>query len=137
MASKTNKPDKTPINARLSSEIVDRAKQEAQERGMTLTELLEHALHRHQNATGPDAAATKIAELEATIAEQERIVRKHTGKGTPKKRRITITLPVRDIQTIEYSARQVGMTRPEYLRSILTSPAPRRLLKPTTPALPE
>ena len=139
MANKPDKPDKTPINARLPSDVVRRARQEARERGMTLTELLEHTLSKHQAATGLDATAKKITELEAIIREQEKIVKKHTGKGTPLKRRVTITLPVQDVQAVERRARQAGMTRAEYMRSLVTTAPPRRPLKatPATPALPE
>lgn len=130
--------EKTPINARLPAEIVRHARAEAKARGMTLTDFLEYTLRSYQTETGPGAAGKEIRQLKAVIAEQERIVRRHTGKPTPTKRRVTISIPVEDIQTIDAQARQAGMTRPEFIRTCLVGQPRRRILKaePTTPALP-
>ena len=129
--------EKSPINARLSTELVNMAKREAQARGMTLTDFLEKLLSSYQTKTGPAAANRKIKKLEAIIAEQERLVQKHTGHGTPEKRRITISLPIEDIQELEGRARRAGMTRPEYVRACLVDrPAARTLAATKTPALP-
>ena len=113
------------------------AKQEAQARGMTLTDFLERLLTSYQTKTGPAAANRKIRKLEAIIAEQERLVQKHTGHGTPEKRRVTISLPIEDIQTIEDQARRAGMTRPEFIRArLIGRPAARTLTSSKSPALP-
>ena len=129
--------EKTPINARLSAEIVRRARADAKAHGQTLTDYLETILHNHQAETG-GAAERKIKKLEAIIHEQERIVQKHTGHGTPTKRRVTISMPLEDLQTLEANARRAGMSRPEFIRACLTERPARRILAatPASPALP-
>ena len=130
--------EKTPINARLSAEIVKRARADAKANGMTLTDYLENMLYSYQTETGAGAADKKIKKLEAVIQEQEKIIKRHTGKGTPTKRRVTISLPVEDIQALETAARRAGMSRPEFIRACLSAPQARRILeaKPASPALP-
>ena len=125
---------KTAINARIDTELANHLKQQAAAQKTTVTKILEDLLISKQNKTGP---AAENARLKAIIAEQDRIIRKHTGRGTPEKRRVTITLPIDEIASIDKRARQAGMTRGEFLRGTLTESTPRRILQARkTPALP-
>ena len=125
---------KTAINARIDSELADRLKNQASAGKTTVTKILEDLLIKSQSRTGPAAENDR---LRAIIAEQDKIIRKHTGRPTPKKRRVTITLPIDEIAALDKRARQAGMTRAEFIRGTLTEPERRRTLKARqTPALP-
>ena len=110
---------KAAINARLDTNVVRALKGAAKERGQTLTEHLESILHEHQNMSGPSAAERRIAALESQLAEQDRIIRKHTGRPTPKTRRVTLSLPIAAAQALEKMARQSGATKSQLITGAL------------------
>ena len=110
---------KTAINARIDSDMIKTLRAEASERGQTLTECLESLINEHQTMTGASAAERKIAALEARLAEQERIVKKHTGQPTPEKRRVGLTLPLAAAQELDAQAHRHGMSRSEFVAAIM------------------
>ena len=120
---------KEPINARIDAKAARALKQEAKARGKTTTEILEQLIHDHQTIAGPTGSERKIAALEATIKEQERIVRKHTGKSTPRKRRISLAISHEAAQRLEQEANAAGMSRGELVdRVIMQAPRNRRMV---------
>ena len=97
-----------------------------------LATLIDDAL----NMQGRDGMATRIAVLEATVAEQERILMR-AGKRTPKRKRVSVGMTLAETRQIDAAAHAAGMTRAEFLRSRIFGPtAERRALEVTSPALP-
>ena len=115
------KDNKKPITARLSPDTIDALQVEAKERRSTVTQIIEVAVDAHQRGGGPSAAERRIAALEATVAEQDRIIRQRTGRPTPKTKRVSVAIPLADLAQYEKQARHAGMTRAEFLRGLLAS----------------
>ena len=68
--------------------------------------------------TGPTAAERRIVALEAQLAEQERIVRKHIC--SPRQTwRVTLTLPVQAAQAVDAQAHKHGTTKSELIARIM------------------
>ena len=128
---------KEPINARIDTKAARTLKAEAKARGMTVTECLEAILNEHQNIAGPTGAERKIASLEAKIKEQERIVRRRTGKATPTKRRISLSITHEAAQRLESEASAAGMSKSEMIDNvIMQAPRGKRIaIKGPLPAL--
>lgn len=123
---------KAPLNARIDAKAMSALKSEAKERQQTVTQLLEQIITQHQSIESPDAER-KMAALEATINEQDRLLRKRTGKGTPAKRRITLTISHEAAQRIDKEAAAAGMSRSELIDYLATQPK-RIYVKRTLPA---
>ena len=128
---------KEPINARIDAKAARALKQEAKARGKTTTEILEQLIHDHQTIAGPTGAERRIAALEATIREQERIVRKHTGRATPRKRRISLAISHEAAERLRAEANAAGMSQGALVdRVIMQAPRDKRLvIKQPLPAL--
>ena len=126
---------KAPVNARLDTNIANALKAEANARGITTTDLLEEILTEHQAVSGPTGAERKIASLEALVKEQERVVRKHTGRATPRRRRISLTISHEAAQRLEAEATDAGMTKSELVDSALMSAGRKRTIIQAKPAL--
>ncbi len=124
---------KAPLNARIDSKAMQALKTEAKERQITVTDLLEKIVIQHQTIESPDAAR-KMAALEAMIHEQDRLLRRHTGKGTPAKRRITLTISHEAAQRIDREAAAAGMSRSELIDYLATQAPKRMNVKRTLPA---
>ena len=126
---------KAPINARLDATAIAALKQEAKNTGQTITDILEKIVDDHQRGGGPEGER-KIAALEARIQEQERILRKHTGRSTTSKRRITLTISHEAAQRLDKEAAAGGMTRSELIDHAVMSKAKRLTIqRPNMPAL--
>ena len=125
---------KAPINARIDAQAIRALKQEAHRRQMTLTELLEKIITEHQAIEGPSGAQQKIIDLLAVIAEQERRLLKATGRKTPSKKRISLTISHAAAQKLEREARRAGKTKSELIDSVIM-PANMPAIKQPTPAL--
>ena len=97
-----------------------------------LTALIDDAL----SMRGRDGLETRIAALEATVAEQERIIQR-AGKRTPRVKRLSVGMTLAEAAQVEKAAHKAGMTRAEFLRSrIFAGPTKQRTLSSNTPALP-
>lgn len=129
---------KEPINARIDSKAAAALKSEAKARGKTTTELLEEIVERHQAVAGPTGTERRIADLEATIRAQERIVRRHTSRHTPRKRRMSLTISHAAAERLEQEANGAGMSKSELVDYVITN-APRNkrmVIRQPLPSLP-
>ena len=128
---------KEPINARIDAKVARALKTEAKTRGQTTTELLEQIINDHQTIAGPTGAERRIVALEATVKEQERIVRRHTGRNTPRKRRISLAISHEAAQRLEKEASAAGMSKSELVDNVIMhTPRDKRLvIKQPLPAL--
>lgn len=125
---------KAPINARIDEAAARGLKAEAQARGMSTTDVLNEIIREHQATSGPTGAERKIAALEAVIKEQERQVRKHTGRATPRKRRMSLTITHEAAQRLETEAAASGMTKSELIDHAIMSSTDRKRRMTIQPA---
>ena len=127
---------KAPINARIDEAAARALKSEAAARNMSTTDILNEIIREHQATSGPTGAERKIAALEAVIQEQERQVRKHTGRATPRKRRMSLTITHEAAQRLETEAAASGMTKSELIdHAIMSTDRKRRMTIQPAPAL--
>ena len=134
------------VTARLSSDALADLKDEAARRGRTVTELISTAVQEYQHgAHGAAIQAAQVQELRAIVEAQDRIIRKHTGKPTPRKRRVTISIEHGKLKEYERQAREANMSRGEFLAGLLAGESRKlqrqitkigEITSPTTPGLP-
>ena len=114
--------------------IHDRAADEQTSQSKTLARLIDDSLRME----GRDGMTMRIATLEATVAEQERLLAR-AGKRTPKRKRMSIGMTLAEARQVEKAAHAAGMTRAEFLRGRIFGMPERRALEATgltLPALP-
>ena len=133
------KAKKAQITARLDAGAVNAMRAEAEASHISITEVIERAIDAYHHGGGA-VEPSKIAAMQAVIDEQERIIRRKTGKPTPKTKRVTLSIPLAELRQIDTRARHEGKTRAEYLRGQIygagrRGPA-RALPVQETPALP-
>ena len=108
------------VTARLSADALADLKAEAARRGRTTTELIATAIDEYQHgATGAAIQEAQLAELRAIVEAQDKIIRKHTGKPTPRKKRVTIAIDHATLREYERLARKANMTRGEFMAELL------------------
>ena len=130
------KQKKAQITARLDAGAVDAMRAEAEASHISITEVLEKAINAYHYG---GAEPSNVLAMQAIIDEQERIIRRKTGKPTPKTKRVTIAIPLAELKRIDGRARHEGKTRAEYLRERIYGgrrEAARALPVKETPALP-
>ena len=111
--------------------IQERAADGQASQSKTLARLIDDSLHME----GRDGMTMRIATLEATVAEQEQIIRR-AGKRTPKRKRVSIGMTLAEARQIDKAAHAAGMTRAEFLRGRIFGGPERRALETTGPTLP-
>ena len=103
----------------------------------TRTEVVKALIDDALSMRGRDGLETRLAAMEATIAEQERIIAK-AGRKTPRKKRIGMSVTLAEAAQIDKAARKAGQTRGEFLRERVFGPLPKQRMLPggSPPALP-
>lgn len=129
--------NKTMFSTRLPTATVEAIQRHAtlnkQSQSEALTAMLDSAL----DMSGRDGLEQRLAAAEAKIQEQERIVRRHTGKATPTVKRISLGVTLAEAAAVDKAATNAGMTRGEFLRErVFGSDRTRRPLPAPRPALP-
>ena len=128
--------NKTMFSTRLPTTTVQAIQRHAelnqQSQSEALTALLDSAL----DMSGRDGLEARLAAAEAKIQEQERIVRRHTGKATPNSKRVSLGVTLAEAAAIDRAATNAGMTRSEFLRERVFGDRNRRPLSAPRPALP-
>lgn len=128
--------NKTMFSTRLPTTTVQAIQRHAelnqQSQSEALTALLDSAL----DMSGRDGLEARLAAAEAKIQEQERIVRRHTGKATPNSKRVSLGVTLAEAAAIDRAATNAGMTRSEFLRERVFGDRNRQPLPAPRPALP-
>ena len=129
--------NKTMFSTRLPTDTVAAIQRHAtlnkQSQSEALTALLDSAL----DMSGRDGLEARLAAAEAKIQEQERIVRRHTGKATPNSKRVSLAVTLAEAAALDKAATNAGMTRGEFLRErVFGGDRTRRPLPAPRPALP-
>ena len=91
--------------------IEERATRDHTSKAEALSSLLADAT----DPSGRGGLAAQLAAAQATIAEQERIIAR-SGKRTPKRKRLGMSVSLVEAREIERAAHEAGMSRGEYLR---------------------
>lgn len=117
------------------SAIEARAARQNESKSEALAGLVADAL----DMRGRDGLESRIAALEAVVAEQARLLEKD-GKRTPRVKRLSVGLTLAEAAEVEKAAHAAGMNRADYLRERILGRgphAPRTLpVGRTQPALP-
>ena len=92
--------------------IQNYAKMHDKSQSEAVTSLIGDAL----DMKGRDGLESRLAAAEAKIAEQERLVRKATGRPTPKTKRMSLGMSLAEYAAVDKAARAAGQTRGEFLR---------------------
>ena len=125
------------FSSRLPDATVNAIEARANKRRLSKSEALASLVADAIDMRGRDGLETRIAAMQQTIDEQERIIQRTTGKPTPKRKRVSVALSLPEIDAIDQAARRAGATRAEFLRGrILGGADGRRALQTPTPALP-
>lgn len=107
----------TMFSSRLPAATMEAIEARANKRGSTKSEALASLVDDALDMRGRDGLESRIAVQQAIIEEQERIIKKQTGKPTPRTKRLSVGVTLAEAAAIDKAARQAGMTRSEYLRS--------------------
>ena len=134
------------VTARLGADALADLKDEAARRGRTVTELIATAVDEYQHgATGAAIQAAQVQELRAIVEAQDKIIRRATGKPTPRRKRVTISIEHGKLKQYEAQARKANMSRGEFLAELLAGKSKQlerqitkigEITSPTTPGLP-
>ena len=125
------------ISARFSDELATAITDHAVNRGTSQSEALSNLVRDALDLSGREGLEMRLAAAEAKNVEQERIVRRLTGRGTPRTKRMSIGMSLAEAAAIEKAAQAAGMTRGEFLRDRIFGSGDRRPLHLKRPALPE
>ena len=106
----------TMFTSRLPDATMRAIEARANKRGMTKTEALTSLVEDALDMRGREGLEARVAAMQATIDEQERIIAKQTGKPTPRTKRLSVGLTLAEAGEVDRAAREAGLTRSEYLR---------------------
>ena len=127
------------LSVRLPTTTVETIQSRAAASGKSQAETLATLVDGALNMSGRGGLEVRLAAAEAKIAEQERIVRRHTGRATPNRKRMSLAMSLAEARAVDKAAAAAGMTRGEFLRDRVFGGAGRKplpTLKQPTPALP-
>ena len=129
--------NKTMFSTRLPTATVQAIQRHAELNKQSQSEALTALLDAALDMSGRDGLEARLAAAEAKIQEQERIVRKHTGRGTPNSKRVSLGVTLAEAAALDKAASNAGMTRAEFLRErVFGDSRNRRPLPAPRPALP-
>ena len=120
------------FTARLSDSTLDAIASRAASRKQSKAAALEGLVDEALDTRGRDGLELRIAALEATVAEQEKLLRGQ-GKQTPRTKRVSVGLTLAEAAALEKAARTAGMSRADFIRDMLID---RRGAVRAHPALP-
>ena len=104
------------FSSRLPDATMRAIEARANKRGLTKTEALSSLVEDAVDMRGREGLETRLAAAQAVIDEQERIIARHTGKRTPRTKRLSVGLTLAEAAEVDGAARAAGLTRSEYLR---------------------
>ena len=104
------------FSTRLPIATVDAIQQRAQMAGKSQSEALAALVSDALDMSGRSGLEARLAAAEATVQEQERIVRRHTGRATPRTKRMSLGMTLTEAMAVDKAAQAAGMTRSEFLR---------------------
>lgn len=124
------------ISVRLPAATIDAIQRRAARAGTTQSQALGALISDALNMKGKDGMEAKIAAMQAVIDEQDQIIRRKTGKPTPKTKRMSIGMTLAEAAQIDRAAHAAGMTRAEFLRRQIFAGSRGALKDGQQPALP-
>lgn len=119
------------FSSRLSDDVVKIIDARAAQKGESRAEALAALVMDANDMRGRDGMEQRIAVMQATIDEQERLL-EGRGQRTPRTKRYSVGLTLVEAAEIDAAARAAGMTRSEYMRSRLLGGAGARRALPAT-----
>ena len=124
------------FSSRLPAATLGAIEERAAKRGQSKSEALAGLVADALDMRGRDGLESRIAALEATVAEQARILAKQ-GKQTPRTKRLGVSLTLAEAAAVEKAAHAAGLSRADYLREQILGGGPRtRRVLPNAGQLP-
>ena len=105
----------TMFSSRLPDATMGAIEARANKRGITKSEALASLVDDALDMRGREGLEARVAAMQATIDEQERILSRR-GKRTPRTKRLSVGMTLAEAAEVDRAARRAGLTRSEYLR---------------------